>query len=134
MDENTIREAWTECELEEIDEEHLGPLIDPAVFKPLMDSDFVFEERPFGELWASMMNMDGVAFIEEPLDGSFRYSNVYVPSEGSYISIQTYPDRIKISPADMDCSYDAFKHVINQFEENVCELEFLGGLEAMDVE
>lgn len=130
MEESEIREAWDECELEEL-EQFNGTMIDPAVFEPQMDGEFIFEEQPCGELWESVKSMDGIAVMDEPLDGYLK-SRAYVTSETSDISINTYSNRIKISPANEECTYEAFKYFINQFEEDVCELEFLGGLDEMN--
>lgn len=132
MDSETIRKAWEECSLEEL-EQFNGTRIDPAVFEPQMDEEFVFEERPCGSLWESIKDMEGITIMTEPLDGSLK-CRAYVYPEQSDISIRTYPNRIKISPADTDCTYEAFELFINEFEKHVCELTFLGGLDEMNVE
>ena len=83
--------------------------------------------------------MDGVAVMMEPLDGYLR-TQAYVYAGGDSdnefrgdVSVRTYNNRLKISPADMDCSYEAFEKFVEEWTENVCELEFVGGLECMDV-
>lgn len=137
MDSETIQQAWNECEVEEL-EQFNGTRIDPAVFKPQLDEDFIFEERPLhrensNNLWSAIQEMEGVVVMTEPLDGYLR-CQAYIPDETSDISIRTYSNRIKISPAETDCTYEAFEHFINEFEDKVCELEFLGGLDEMDID
>lgn len=135
MEDSNIRKAWNICELKYL-EQFNSHLISPAVFKPDINDDFLFEDNPEKcELWNSMNNIENVSFISEPLEGYYRES-IYVQIENDInkISIKTYRNRIKISPADEECSYKAFKYIIEQFEKNVCNLEFLGGLDEMKKE
>lgn len=134
MDSEMVREAWNECELEWI--ENLNTFrIDPAVFEPILDGELVFDGRDGDrELWESVKNIENVTFMMEPLDGYLRCSvYVYLDDESNKLSVRTYGDRVKISPADDECSFEAFEYLINEWEANVCELEFLGGLDEMDV-
>lgn len=137
MDSETISEAWDVCEVEEL-EQFNGTRIGPAVFEPQMEGEFVFADRlgdEEQELWEQVNEMEGVAWMMEPLDGYLRTTAYVVFEEGEVgadISFRSYSNRIKIGPAEGDCPFEAFEHFINEFEENVCELEFLGGLEAME--
>ena len=69
----------------------------------------------------------------EPLDGYLR-CNVYVATDEcrGEISFKSYNNRIKIGPHDTESSFKVFKYFISEFESNVCELEFLGGLDQME--
>jgi hypothetical protein len=134
MDEETIRKAWENCEVEEL-ERLDGSRIDPAVFKPLVEGDFVFNGRLDDEtpLWDAVCDMDAISCMMEPLDGFLRCTAyVYSDDGAEKISIKTYSDRVKLSPGETECSFEAFTKFIQEWEENVCELEFLGGLEAME--
>lgn len=130
MDSEIVQEAWDECELEQAENLN-ATMISPAIFEPKLE-EFRFEDRRDDcKLWDSILEMEGVVFMSEPLDGFLR-CKAYVPSEVSYISFMSYTNRIKISPANEDCTFEAFEHFISEFEDNVCELEFLGGLEEME--
>jgi len=78
--------------------------------------------------------MDDTSFMMEPLDGYLR-CKVYIHSnddvKGSR-SFRSYTDRVKIGPQDTNSSFEIFKYFIEEFESNVCKLEFLGGLEKMN--
>lgn len=135
MDTETVREAWEVCEVEEL-EQFNGHRIGPAVFEPQYDNEFIFadgieaDEQP---LWDAIKSMENVVFMMEPLDGYLRCSGyVYLnETEQNKVDIRTYSDRIKLAPGDPDCSFEAFEYLINEFERCVCELSFLGGLDAM---
>ena len=133
MNTNEIEQAWEECTVEHIKAVDAFS-IDPAVFEPQLEDDFIFEDRSedkeVRQLWNSCQNMDGVMFMTEPLDGYYR-DTVYSEPDYCSVSLRTYKNRIKIAPADSDCTYEAFEHFITEFEKHVCELQFLGGLEEM---
>lgn len=131
MDSKIIQKAWEECELEQLENVN-GTKIGPAVFEPKLEGEFRFEDRGNDcDLLDSIRDMEGVVFMAEPLDGFLR-CRAYVAPEVSDISFRSYPDRIKISPANEECTYEAFEYFISEFEDKVCDLEFLGGLEEMD--
>lgn len=127
---------FTYCMDEETDGPVNAPLIGPAVFEPQMDEDFLFNEGiELGELWEDVTSIENTMFMSEPFDGRYRESAYVMSNEnepGGYISFITYPNRIKIAPNDNDCPFETFKFFIEEFEDKVCELEFLGGLEEME--
>jgi hypothetical protein len=137
MDTEAIEEAWDVCEVEEL-ERFNGHMIASAVFEPQYNGDFVFADRIESDtqpLWDAIQSMENVMFMSEPLDGYLRCSGyVYLneTEKGHKIDIKTYSDRIKLAPGDTECSFEAFKYLINEFEQCVCEIEFLGGLEEME--
>jgi len=134
MDEEVIRQAWDICEVEELENLN-GHRIGPAVFKPVVEEEFIFNDRIGADeqpLWESVCDMDDISCMMEPLDGFLRCTAYVYSDEGAHaISIKTYSDRVKLSPGDMECSFESFEKFIREWEEHVCELEFLGGLEEM---
>ena len=133
MEDSMVRDAWDECELIFLDDLNCYQ-IDPAVFEPQVDEDFRLERG--GELWEALNDIEDVSFMSEPLDGFFK-GTVYLRGEDEQLhklDVRTYTNRIKISPGDEECSFEAFQVFLEKWEENVCGLVFVGGLEEMDLD